>query len=132
VGMKWMASTNDINKLVKNYVEKYGDRSIYSHIVCREVADMPGVISKRCTTKYGREQYSKLHFGVCIGDPKKVIPGEGKEIEEKTGVKPPPNFGASYKSGAAAATKDKMKLKTSTKVPKKTSKNGTKGKSGKK
>jgi hypothetical protein len=79
---------------------------------------MPGVFCKRPTKYEARKQQGQLFFGVCIGDPKQVVPEDNDEIEieieKKTGVKPPPNFGAGKPmpdKGAAPKAKAKNKAK---------------------
>jgi hypothetical protein len=83
VGVRWVTTSNEILTEVKNHNAKYGDR-LAGHVVCREVAKLPGVFSRRPATAGGREAFGTVYVGVCLGDPRKWLPDDVDELAEAT------------------------------------------------
>lgn len=92
-GLVWKTTTKDVLRMVKKYQEECNDRSLNGHIVCRVLAGMPGVTARRPTTVAERtESGGNVYYGVCIGTPKNVWPGEADEQAEPPVVKLPRSF----------------------------------------
>lgn len=85
-GKKWMTTTTEIKLLVKEYNAKFGERVIAPHVVCRELAGTEGVFTYRPKRKSGRAEYGTIFCGVCVGEPKQIVPGDLDEIATKTGL----------------------------------------------
>ena len=111
-GKKWMTTATEIKLYVKDYNAKFGERAIASHVVCRELAGMDGVTTQRPTTTLGRVEYGNVYYGVCIGEPKVVIPGDLDEVAKKSGLDelvskfaadPPANVPLKKSKGAKSA-----------------------------
>lgn len=86
VGKRWFTSPTEIMLLARDHAVKFGDRSVSGHIVCRELAKLPGVFCRRPKTVQGRKELGKVYFGVCVGDPKGILPEKVDELAEKTGL----------------------------------------------
>ena len=106
-GKKWMTTTTEVKLLVRDYAAKYGERVIAANVVCRELAAMKGVSTRRPTTVSGRTDYGTIFCGVCVGEPKTVIPGELDEFAKKTGLQELASGPAAGPPGGAAAKKAK-------------------------
>jgi P4 family phage/plasmid primase-like protien len=85
-GLRWLTTTTEVKLLVRDHNAKFGERVVAPHVVCRELAAMKGVFTRRPTTVSGRAEYGTVYCGVCVGEPRPVFPGELDELAEKTGI----------------------------------------------
>ena len=85
-GKRWTTTTTEIKLLVKDHNAKFGERVIAPNVVCRELSAMKGVSTRRPKTVSGRAEYGTVYCGVCVGEPRQVIPGELDDLAEKTGL----------------------------------------------
>lgn len=85
-GKMWVTTSTEVARVVKENGETFGDRKLAPHIVCRELAGMPGVESYRPTTVRGRAKHGKVFVGVCVGDPQPVHEHVARGLFVDTGV----------------------------------------------
>jgi hypothetical protein len=83
---KFLTTTTEVKFLVKEYGAKFGEKPLHANVVCRELAGMAGVFTQRPTTVSGRTEFGNIYCGVCIGEPKPLVPGEIDEMVAKTGL----------------------------------------------
>lgn len=120
---KFLTTTTEVKFLVKEYGAKFGEKPLHSNVVCRELAGMAGVFTQRPTTVSGRTEFGNIYCGVCIGEPKPLVPGEIDEMVAKTGLhelQAPPVLvpHAAGAHGKSQPGKAKAKTSTAAKPPK--------------
>lgn len=104
-GKWWVVSSNEAMLLAKEHAAKYGDKGLSGHIVCREPAKLPGGFCRRPRTAQGRKDFGKLYCGVCVGEPKPLVPGGLDERAGKTGLDDLESAPTTHSTGATVQAK---------------------------